>query len=131
MSEPQYLVPDAGPVYAQWGRPISNVVVVADFVFVCGQVGLDDRFTLVSADFEPQLVKAFENLEANLRAAGCELADVVKVTTYLHNTANRDIYNEIYSRYFSPPYPVRVTVGANLMDGMLVELEVVAYRRSR
>ncbi|NUS54777.1 MAG: RidA family protein, partial [Streptomycetaceae bacterium] len=36
-------------------------------------------------------------------------------------------YDEVYREYFEEPYPVRTTVGSDLM-GILVEIDVVARR---
>jgi len=35
-------------------------------------------------------------------------------------------FNEIYAAHFPEPRPVRTTVGAKLVSGMLVEITVVA-----
>ena len=34
--------------------------------------------------------------------------------------------NRVYERRFAAPYPARSTVGAQLADGLLVEIEAVA-----
>src|SRR5690606_26544312 len=36
-------------------------------------------------------------------------------------------YNEVYKSYFTPPYPVRTTVGSELLD-ILVEIDFVAHK---
>ncbi|MCW2915074.1 MAG: reactive intermediate/imine deaminase, partial [Actinomycetia bacterium] len=35
-------------------------------------------------------------------------------------------YDEVYREHFNEPYPVRTTVGSDLMN-MLVEIDLVAY----
>ena len=37
-------------------------------------------------------------------------------------------YNAVYERQFAEPRPVRTTVGAELLSGMLIEVTVVAQR---
>ena len=39
-----------------------------------------------------------------------------------------DRYNEVYGRHFPDPKPVRTTVGASLLHGMLIEITVTARR---
>jgi enamine deaminase RidA (YjgF/YER057c/UK114 family) len=38
-----------------------------------------------------------------------------------------DKYNTVYERHFSDPKPVRTTVGAELLHGLLIEITVVAH----
>jgi 2-iminobutanoate/2-iminopropanoate deaminase len=53
---------------------------------------------------------------------------VVKATVHLQHV-ERDFaaFNEVYARRFPQPYPVRTTVGSQLL-GILVEIDVVAVR---
>jgi 2-iminobutanoate/2-iminopropanoate deaminase len=37
-------------------------------------------------------------------------------------------YNAVYERQFAEPRPVRTTVGAQLLGGMLIEVTVTARR---
>jgi enamine deaminase RidA (YjgF/YER057c/UK114 family) len=55
---------------------------------------------------------------------------VVKTTVHLQDL-HRDVaeYNEVYTRRFPEPYPVRTTVGSTLAN-ILVEIDVVALRDS-
>jgi 2-iminobutanoate/2-iminopropanoate deaminase len=70
----------------------------------------------------------FDNIRACLEAAGCGLADVIKVNGFLTDLDSFDVYNAVYRDYFAEPYPARTTVGAALAPGLLVEVEVVARR---
>jgi 2-iminobutanoate/2-iminopropanoate deaminase len=106
--------------------PLSAVVVSGDFVYTSGQVAFDAEDTLVSGGLEEQTTQVFENLRACLAAAGCTLADVVKVNAYLTDLGQFDVFNRVYAQRFSEPYPARTTVGVKLVDGLLVEVEVVA-----
>lgn len=65
------------------------------------------------------------NLQAVLAATGADLSDVVKMTTHLqHLKRDFDEYNSVYREFFSEPYPVRTTVGSDLVE-ILVEIDVV------
>jgi 2-iminobutanoate/2-iminopropanoate deaminase len=75
---------------------------------------------------EVQTAAALSNIAAVLSAAELTLADVVKATVHLHNL-ERDYagFEATYHELFSPPYPVRTTVGS-LLPGFLVEIDVIA-----
>jgi 2-iminobutanoate/2-iminopropanoate deaminase len=108
--------------------PYSSVVVSGDLVYTAGQVGQGPDGVTVPGGFETQCRQVLDNLRACLRAAGCELSDVIKVNAYLTDLANFPLYNEIYREYFSEPFPARTTVGAPLAADLLVEIEAVARR---
>jgi 2-iminobutanoate/2-iminopropanoate deaminase len=110
--------------------PYSPVVVSGDLVYTAGQVANDENGKIVSDEIEAQTRRVLDNLRACLRAAGCELSDVIKVNAYLTDLANFPVYNDIYREYFKEPYPARTTIGAPLAPGYLVEIEAVARRQA-
>jgi len=51
---------------------------------------------------------------------------VVKVTAHLREvTKDFRAFNEVYREFFREPFPVRTTVGSDLLD-ILVEIDVIA-----
>ena len=101
-----------------------------DFIFVTGTGPLDPKTgKLAGESIEEQTDQTISNIESVLAADNATLADVVKVTVHLSDTALFARYNAVYSRRFSPPYPVRTTVGSDLkvMPGMLIEVDCIAY----
>lgn len=108
--------------------PYSPVVVSGDHVYTAGQVAFDASGTVVSGGVEEQTRQVLANLRACLEAAGCSLADVVKVNAFLTDLGEFDAYNRVYRETFSEPYPARTTVQAGLAPGLLVEIEAVARR---
>ena len=56
---------------------------------------------------------------------GAKFADVVKVTAHLHDVS-RDFaaYDAVYREFFTAPFPVRTTVGSDLIK-ILVEIDFV------
>ena len=101
-----------------------------DFIFVTGTGPIDPvTGKLVGDTIERQTEQTIDNLAAILEADGASLADVVKVNVHLSDTSLFARYNQIYSRRFSRPYPVRTTVGSDLghTPGMLIEIDCVAY----
>ena len=115
---------------ARPAAPYSPVVVSGDVVFTAGQVGFDESGQLAAEDIEGQCRQALENLRTALRAAGCELDDVVKVNAFLTDLGNFPVFNDVYREYFHEPYPARSTVGVSLPAGILVEIEAVARAKA-
>src|ERR1700730_7569261 len=112
--------PDAPEPLA--GFPYSNVVVSSDLIAVASQAPFDDTNHLSGTGFADQAHQVFANLRRCLHAAGCEMADVIKVGGYLARPALVGEYNEISRQYSTPPYPARTTIACSLVvPGMLVQ----------
>ncbi|GAA4579385.1 RidA family protein [Planotetraspora phitsanulokensis] len=107
----------------------SQGLVVGDFVYTSGMGPLDpETGEVVGDDVAAQTHRTMRNLGAVLEAHGLGFDDVVKATVHLQNL-KQDFaaYNEVYKSYFTQPYPVRTTVGSDLLD-ILVEIDFVAYK---
>lgn len=111
--------------------PYSPVVVSGDLVFTAGQVATRPDGSIAEGGIEAQTRQVLDNVEACLAAAGASLEDVVKVTAFLADLVDLEVYNRVYAERFSAPYPARSTVGVALAPGLLVEIEVVARVGSR
>jgi len=101
-----------------------------DFIFVTGTGPINAQTgTLAGESIEEQTEQVITNMESVLAADGASLADVVKVTVHLSDTALFARYNAVYARRFTSPYPVRTTVGSDLrqLPGMLIEADCIAY----
>jgi len=101
-----------------------------DFIFVTGTGPVDAATGKLAGDtIEAQTEQVITNMESVLAADSATLADVVKVTVHLSDTALFARYNAVYARRFSAPYPVRTTVGSDLrqLPGMLIEADCIAY----
>lgn len=101
-----------------------------DFIFVTGTGPLDAATGKLASDtIEAQTEQVISNMESVLAADHATLADVIKVTVHLSDTALFARYNAVYARHFSAPYPVRTTVGSDLrqLPGMLIEADCIAY----
>jgi enamine deaminase RidA (YjgF/YER057c/UK114 family) len=113
----------------------SNAVTVTGgkMVFVAGQVAFDAKGNIVGrGDLRAQFRQTYENVRAALAAAGATPDDVVKVTTYVVNwdpATHRAVNREERARFFTGPNPpASTTVGVQglAIDGLLVEIEVIA-----
>jgi 2-iminobutanoate/2-iminopropanoate deaminase len=107
----------------------SQAVAIAGFkrlVFVSGQVPIDPA-GVVPAGFTAQLRQAWTNVEAQLRAAGMGLANIIKVTTFITDRAHAIETRTIRRQILGDMCPAATTVMAGLFEAeWLVEIEVVA-----
>ena len=110
------------------GLPYSRAYRAGDFVFVSGQVALDETGQVVKGSIEVQTRQALRNIEAVLAEAGCSLTDVIKTTIWLDDVREFGSFNKIYAEFFPAEAPARSTVRADLMIDAKVEIEVIAYK---
>ncbi len=110
--------------------PYSPGLAVGGWIFLSGQGGFDPRTDqLVSDDIAGQTAQAFRNIEVLLHAAGASLGDVVSCLVHLSDLARLAEFNACYEEQFpGPAKPVRTTVRADLIGGMLVEVTVIASK---
>jgi 2-iminobutanoate/2-iminopropanoate deaminase len=107
--------------------PYSPGVSIGEWIFLSGQGGFDSKTgTVVSDDIAEQTEQTFRNIEALLEAAGASLDDVVSCVVHLADLSQFAAFNAIFEKKFAGVKPVRTTVGADLLAGMLVEITVVA-----
>lgn len=107
--------------------PYAQAVKAGGFVFVSGQIPLTPDGSLVEGDIRVQTERVMENLKAVLEAAGSGLSRVVQTTCFLADMEDFPGFNEVYARYFAPPYPARATVAVKaLPKGVRVEVACVA-----
>ena len=64
-----------------------------------------------------------------MEEAGLSLSNVVKTTVFLSDMANFADMNEVYSQFFSEPFPARSAVAVKtLPKNGLVEVECIAVK---
>ena len=92
-----------------------------------GQIPLDPATSkLVEGDFEQQISRVFENLEAVTKQAGGSLGHIAKLTVYLKDLANYPQVNSAMEKYFETPFPARAVVQvAALPLGVPVEVDAI------
>jgi reactive intermediate/imine deaminase len=109
-------------------RPLSPATRAGDFVFVSGQVPTDDQGQVVTGGIEAQTRQVFKRIEHALALGGCALADVCKVSVWLHDARDFGSFNRVYMECFGEHRPARSTVEARLMIDAKVEIDVTAYK---
>jgi 2-iminobutanoate/2-iminopropanoate deaminase len=107
----------------------SQGVVANGFLYTAGFGPQDPDTGAVAESVGDQTRQVLENVRAVVTEAGVSLDDVVKVTTHLQHL-QRDFaeYDAVYQEFFTEPFPVRTTVGSDLMN-ILVEIDVVVALR--
>lgn len=107
----------------------SQGLVAGDFVYTAGMGPIHPATgQIVGDDVATQTRQVLDNLAAVLAEHGLGFDDVVKSTVHLQDL-HRDFaaYDEVYRAHFTEPYPVRTTVGSQLMN-ILVEIDFVAHK---
>jgi enamine deaminase RidA (YjgF/YER057c/UK114 family) len=95
-------------------------------LFVSGQVGVDPDGLTVEG-FDGQCRQAINNVDAVLRSAGMELADIVKVNIYLTRREDIPLLRAVRAERLAVAPAVTVVLVAGLHDpAWLVEVEAVA-----
>ncbi len=112
-------------------KPVSHYchVVRADrHVWVSGAVGIKPDGT-IPHDTVEQFRVALASVDACLRHAGAGAAQVVKVTIFMTDIAERPLINPIRVEYFGEHRPASTLVEVSaLVDPRLkVEIEAIAY----
>ena len=117
---------------ASLAEPVSHftdAVRAGNLLFVSGFVPVDGEGRLVGGDdVVAQVRQVFANLGAVLAAAGATFADVVKVTVYLTDIADRARINPVRQEIFGDTRPAStlVEVSALVVPGAKVEIDAVA-----
>ena len=109
-------------------RPFSPATRAGDFVFVSGQVPVDDGGQVVVGGIEAQTRQVFRNIEKVLALAGCTLEDVCKVGVWLDDARDFGSFNRVYMECFGTHWPARSTVESRMMIDVKVEMDVIAYK---
>jgi enamine deaminase RidA (YjgF/YER057c/UK114 family) len=116
--------PSATGAYAQAMR----VSGASELLFVSGQIPVD-RAGNVPDSFGEQCRLVWRNIEAQLRAGGMNLADVVKVTTFLSRRQYANENSAIRRELLAGLTPALTIIIAEIYDpAWLLEIEVVAAR---
>lgn len=115
-------------------RGYSHVVKVKNpgtFVYVAGQGPINDKLELIGpGDIEAQARATFQNIKRNLEAAGATFNEVVKMNVFVTDIKNhqwpvRNVRAEFINKE-NPPVSTMVEVPRLAIDGMMIEVEVVA-----
>lgn len=110
--------------------PISHytdAVIFGDTLYISGLAPLDENLELVSEDVVEQTRAIFRAMEKILTAAGADFEDVLRVTVYLTDVADRTKINPVRQQYFGETRPASTLIGVSelAIPGMKVEIEAI------
>ena len=110
--------------------PYSQAIEVNGFVYTSGQLPINpETGEFAGSDIKSQTEQSLKNVKAILEEAGLTMQNVVKTTVFLADMADFAAMNEVYSSYFSEPYPARSAVAVKtLPKAALVEIECIAAK---
>jgi len=108
--------------------PYSPALRVGDLLFLSGSIPLDPvSGQLVDGGIVEQTTRVLENIKALLEAAGASFNHVARTTVFMIDLGEFAQMNEVYSKYFTAPFPARSTVQvAKLPRDVRVEIDVIA-----
>jgi 2-iminobutanoate/2-iminopropanoate deaminase len=108
--------------------PYSPALKVGQMLFLSGSIPLDPvSGHLVEGGIKEQTTRVMENIKALLAAAGAGFDNVARTTVFMVDLGEFAAMNEIYSSYFTAPYPARSTVQVvKLPRDVRVEIDVIA-----
>jgi enamine deaminase RidA (YjgF/YER057c/UK114 family) len=115
-------------------RGYSHVVRadnVGSVVVVAGQGAVDENLKIVGADsIEEQTRVTFRNIARNLKAAGADWKDVIKMNIFCSDVATqqwpiRNVRSE-FIQVDNPPVSTMIQVSGFAIPGMLLEVDVYA-----
>lgn len=127
-SEPAAVDYLSSPAMEGLDLPFSGAVQVGDLVFVSGNIGNPPgKMELVPGGIQAETRQALENIRVLLERHGYSMDDVVKCTVMMADMSEWSQMNEVYTEFFTPPYPARSALGASgLAMGARVEIECIA-----
>ena len=108
--------------------PYSPALKVGNLLFLSGSIPLDPTSgQIVEGGIAEQTKRVMENIKALLEAAGASFHHVARTTVFMVDLGEFATMNEIYSSYFTAPYPARSTVQVvKLPKDVRVEIDVIA-----
>ncbi|MCP5072922.1 MAG: RidA family protein [Rhodobacteraceae bacterium] len=107
---------------------LSRAVRAGDFVFLTGQIPMQDGAPMTEGSVEKQTRAALDDITTTLAEADCTRDDVVKAMVWLRDRSDFPGFNAVYGEYFPHKPPTRSVVVSDLLVDVRVEVEVVAYR---
>jgi 2-iminobutanoate/2-iminopropanoate deaminase len=126
--KPEYNMPFV-PVFAVEGAKLL-------FLAGCGPIppyhkhphDPEEEAEWMRGGFRTQAERTFEHIGELLKAAGAGFSNIVKMTIFLRDIANQDVFNEVSAEVFAggdPPPRTVVQVVLNHQD-MCLEVDVIA-----
>ena len=120
----------SGSIYEELAG-YARAVVVDDWIFVSGTVGLDFETGKMAEGSETQTSTALDTIEKALLEAESGLHDIVRVRVYVPDPEDVMVISGVLKARVGFTYPTNTTICSPLaVPGAKVEIEVEAIRGS-
>lgn len=106
---------------------LSRAVRAGDFVFLTGQVPMQDGQVMTNGSIEEQTRACLNSIHETLIEAGCSLQDIVKSMVWLKSREDFPGFDSVYAEYFPEGPPARSALVSDFLVDIRVEIECVAY----
>ena len=106
---------------------LSRAVRAGDFVFLTGQVPMQDGQVMTNGSIEEQTRACLDRIHETLIEAGCSLQDIVKSMVWLKSREDFPGFDSVYAEYFPEGPPARSALVSDFLVDIRVEIECVAY----
>ncbi len=127
LSQARILVNPEGSETIYEMMQFSQAVKVGTMVWVSGQVGVNEDFTIAEG-IEAQSRKAFINLQKVIETSGGTLSDIVEIVTYHTSMKDMEGFSNVKAEFFTRNYPAWTAVGVSelVMPELLIEIRATA-----
>lgn len=120
----------SGSIYEELAG-YARAVVVDDWIFVSGTVGVDFETGQMAEGSETQTSTALDTIEKALLEADSGLHDIVRVRVYVPDPEDVMVISGVLKARVGFTYPTNTTICSPLaVPGAKVEIEVEAIRGS-
>ena len=106
---------------------LSRAVRAGDFVFLTGQVPMENGAVMTTGSIEDQTRACLERISETLSEAGCQLSDVVKSMVWIKSREDFPGFDSVYAEFFPQGPPARYALVSDFLVDILVEIECIAF----
>ena len=107
---------------------LSRAVRAGDFVFLTGQVPMQDGQVMTTGSIEEQTRACLDSISQTLAEADCGLQDIVKSMVWLKSREDFPGFDSVYAEYFPEGPPARSALVSDFLVDIRVEIECIAYQ---
>jgi len=106
---------------------LSRAVRAGDFVFLTGQVPMENGAVMTTGSIEDQTRACLERISETLSEAGCQLSDVVKSMVWIKSREDFPGFDSVYAEFFPQGPPARSALISDFLVDIRVEIECIAF----
>mgnify|MGYP001192008461 CR=1 FL=1 len=108
--------------------PYSQCIKYEKMIFISGQIAINPKTNeIITNNIENETKIVMENIKNILKECNCTCENIVKCSIFLSDMGLFQTVNEIYSQYFSKPFPARETIEVSkLPKNVNLEISAIA-----